>query len=286
MRSYFTYPIGTACLPNGFELNSYSENNIRRVYRHHHEFYELYFFLSGNAEFLVEDRAVLLAPNTLLLLPPGCSHSLRFLDEQSAYQRTVLWVLPELLARVSAEDWNEPLELHPPDASASAILQLLSLLNGEQERMEQDFSAFAGHDTVYADYIRLLFVQLLRLREQSGRASAFLRRAQTYLSAHLQEDLRAETVAAALHMGKAHLMRRFHAESGVPMHQYIVKLRLQRARRLLANGIGAGECALQAGFSDYTTFYKAFLREYGLSPSRFRDGFRVTSSVADRNPND
>ena len=50
MRSYFTYPIGTACLPNGFELNSYAENNIRRVYRHHHEFYELYFFLSGNAE--------------------------------------------------------------------------------------------------------------------------------------------------------------------------------------------------------------------------------------------
>ncbi|HQQ41316.1 MAG TPA: hypothetical protein PLR57_07385, partial [Clostridia bacterium] len=35
-----TYPIGSACLPRGFELNSLSVHNIRRVYRHHHDFYE------------------------------------------------------------------------------------------------------------------------------------------------------------------------------------------------------------------------------------------------------
>lgn len=282
MRSYFTYPIGTACLPNGFELNSFCENNIRRVYRHHHEFYELYFFLNGEAEFLIEDRAVPLCPNTLLLLPPGCMHSLRFLDDASAYQRTVLWILPDLLARVSGEDWSEPLELRLPEPESAVFRSLLALLNEEQDHLERDFSAYEGRDTVYADYLRLLFIQLVRQREQGGGSSAFLRRTQAYLNAHLREDLRAETIAAALHMGKTHLMRRFHAESGVSLHQYIVKLRLQRARRLLANGTGAGECAAQAGFAEYTTFYKAFFREYGLSPSRFQDGFRVTSSVENK----
>ena len=278
MRSYFTYPIYASCLPNGFELNSFAANNIRRVFRHHHEFYELYFFLSGHAEFLLQDRAVDLQKNTLLLIPPDYSHSLRFLDEDSVYQRTVLWIQPELLAGVSGEDWSEPLELRLSEADGVTIGQLLSLLDGEQTKLEHDFSAFEGRDTVCADYIRLIFTQITRLRERSGNASAFLRRVQTYLSAHLLDDLRAETIAAALHMGKTHLMRRFHAEAGVTLHQYIVKLRLQRARRLLAQGVGAGDSAAQSGFSDYTTFYKAFVRAYGLSPSSFGEGFQIAST--------
>lgn len=278
MRSYFTYPIHSTCLQNGFELNSFAANNIRRVYRHHHEFYELYLFLNGHAEFLLQERAVSLSRNTLLLIPPGCSHSLRFLDEDSVYQRTVLWIQPELLSSVSAEDWSDPLELRLSEPDGAIIGQLLSLLNGEQDRLERDLSEFEGRDIVFADYIRLIFIYLVRLRDQSGSANAFLRRTQAYLNAHLAGDLRAETIAAALHMGKTHLMRRFHAESGVSLHQYIVKLRLQRARRLLARGVSAGESAVQAGFSDYTTFYKAFVRAYGLSPSRFVEGFQIASS--------
>ena len=281
MRNYFTYPIYASCLPNGFELNSFAANNIRRVYRHHHEFYELYFFLSGHAEFLLQDRVIALHNNTLLLIPPGYSHSLRFLDEDSVYQRSVLWIQPELLAGVSGEDWSEPLELRLSSADGVTIGQLLSLLDGEQTKLERDLSAFVGRDTVCADYIRLIFTQITRLRERSGNANAFLRRVQAYLSAHLSEDLRAETIAAALHMGKTHLMRRFHAESGVTLHQYIVKLRLQRARRLLSQGVGAGESAAQSGFSDYTTFYKAFVRTYGLSPSSFGEGFQIASTTGE-----
>ncbi len=275
MRSYFTYPIGASCLPGGFELNSFAENNIRRVYRHRHEFFELYLFLSGQAEFLIEERVVPLKQNTLLLLPPDCSHSLRFLDETSAYQRTVLWVSPELMMRVSDEDWGEPLELQLTEAEGVIIGNLLFLLSVEQDRLERDFSDFAGRDSVYSDYIRLIFTQLSRIRIQGGGTSAFLRRVEAYIGAHLSGDLRADAIAGALHIGKSHLMRRFHAESGISLHQYIVKLRLQRARRLLARGVSAGDCAAQTGFSDYTTFYKAFAREYGFSPSRFCEGFRT-----------
>ena len=75
MRNYFSYPVGAGCLTNGFELNAFSESNIPRVYRHSHEFFELYLFLCGNAEFSIEERAVALTPYTLLLLPPGTAHA-------------------------------------------------------------------------------------------------------------------------------------------------------------------------------------------------------------------
>ncbi len=284
MRRYLTYPIGTACLPTGFELNSFSENNIRRVYRHHHDFYEMYLFLNGHAEFLIEERTVTLQRHTLLLVPPGYSHSLRFLDDESVYQRTVLWVVPELLNRISDGTWSEPVELHLSESDGATIEQLLSLLDDEQELLERDFSGFEGRDTVYADYIRLIFVHLMRLREHGGNTSAFLRNVKAYIDMRLTGDLRADTIAGALHTGKTHLMRRFHAESGVSLHQYILKLRLQHARRLLTRGSGAGESAAQSGFSEYTTFYKAFIREYGLSPSSFCEGFHIAQVDTNATP--
>lgn len=281
MRQYLTYPISTACLPRGFELNSFTEHNIRRVYQHHHDFYELYLFLSGRAEFLVENSVVSLGRYTLILIPPGYLHSLRFLDDESDYQRTVLWVVPDLIGRVTDGAWSEPLEVHLSDADGTVIERLLSLLDEEQTRLERDFSDFEGCETVYAEYIRLIFIHIMRLRERSGGTSAFLRSAKAYIDAHLAGDLRAETIASSLHMGKTHLMRRFHAESGISLHQYVLKLRLQRARRLLSRGVGAVESANQSGFSDYTTFYKAFLREYGLTPSVYCAGFRITQNEVD-----
>ncbi|HWQ06098.1 MAG TPA: AraC family transcriptional regulator [Feifaniaceae bacterium] len=276
MRNYFAYPVSASCLPNGFELNAFSENNIQRVYSHHHEFYELYLFLCGSAEFLIEGQATPLEPYTLLLIPPGRTHSLRFLESGSVYRRTVLWLSPELFCRLAPERWENPLELRLGDEDGADIERLLQLLEGEQSRLERDFSDFAGKETLFADYIRLMLVLIARLSTGGAADSAFLGRAQGYIEAHLMDDLSADAVARALHMGKSHLMRRFAREAGVSLHQYILKLRLQRAKRLLSRGVPAGEAASGAGFLDYTTFYKAFLREYGLSPSRFLGGFSVS----------
>lgn len=282
MRNYFTYPIGAACLPNGFELNSFGEHNIQRVYSHRHEFYELYLFLAGHAEFLIGEQTVALKPRTLLLLPPNTVHSLRFLDGESVYQRTVLWVSPALFERSSPEVWDTPQEVMLSGPDGAAVEGLLTLLDAEQSRMERDFSDYEGRETVYADYIRLILTHLCRLRDRAIPASPFLRRVQGYIEAHLAGDLSAGAIARALHVGKSHLMRRFREEAGVSLHQYILKLRLLRARRLLSRGGTAAESADAAGFFDYTTFYKAFIREYGMTPSRFRDEFRIASSAQEQ----
>lgn len=278
MRNYFSYPVGAGCLTNGFELNAFSESNIPRVYRHSHEFFELYLFLRGNAEFSIEERAVALAPYTLLLLPPGTAHSLRFLSEGEVYRRTVLWLAPDVLRRLAPAPLDAPLELRLNESDGADLERLLALLEGEQTRLERDFSAFEGRETVYADYIRLILTLVCRLRCGAAQETPFLRRAQGYVEAHLQDDLSAETVARALHMGKSHLMRRFSAEAGVPLHRYVLKLRLQKAKRLLSRGAGAQQAAGGAGFTEYTTFYKAFLREYGISPARYREGFSLTDA--------
>jgi AraC-like DNA-binding protein len=53
---------------------------------------------------------------------------------------------------------------------------------------------------------------------------------------------------------------------GISLHQYIIKKRLALSRDALVNGKKPSEVFKEYGFSDYSVFYRAFVKEYGMSP--------------------
>ena len=64
---------------------------------HHHDFYEVYFFLGGKVEYRVEGRIYQLKPGDLLLISPMELHQLIVKESNSAYDRFVLWIDKEYL---------------------------------------------------------------------------------------------------------------------------------------------------------------------------------------------
>ncbi|HEX9941162.1 MAG TPA: AraC family transcriptional regulator [Thermoanaerobaculia bacterium] len=78
-------------------------------------------------------------------------------------------------------------------------------------------------------------------------------------------------LAKAVHCSPFHLARTFRNEVGLPIHQYLLRLRLSLAlERLGERGVGLGALALDLGFSSHGHFTTAFQRAFGLSPSAFR----------------
>ena len=63
---------------------------------HCHDVYEVYYMISGNAEYLLEGRTYTPRPGSLIIIPPGCFHGLRVLDSDE-YNRIRLHFAPELL---------------------------------------------------------------------------------------------------------------------------------------------------------------------------------------------
>ncbi len=57
---------------------------------------------------------------------------------------------------------------------------------------------------------------------------------------------------------------------GVSFYQYVIRRRLSAAKNLIQAGAGMEEAAEQAGYSDYSTFFRAFKREYGISPLHYK----------------
>ena len=98
-----------------------------------------------------------------------------------------------------------------------------------------------------------------------------------YIDEHLSEDLSLERLAAELFVSKYHIAHVFKDEIGMSIHQYISKKRLARCREALLGDVPVTKVYLLFGFHDYSSFYRAFKKEYGISPKDFKELHTVTS---------
>jgi len=96
-----------------------------------------------------------------------------------------------------------------------------------------------------------------------------------WLDDHAAEPIVLADVAAQADLSPFHFLRLFARVVGVTPHQYLVRARLRRAARLLADGDRSiSDVALDVGFADLSNFVRTFHRAAGVSPRRFRQAAR------------
>lgn len=92
------------------------------------------------------------------------------------------------------------------------------------------------------------------------------------LAARWRDKLCLRDIAAAVYASPYFLCRVFHAQTGLTLHQYVLRLRLLYALECLAEQPRQDltALALDLGFSTHSQFTTAFRRHFGLPPSRLR----------------
>ena len=93
----------------------------------------------------------------------------------------------------------------------------------------------------------------------------------TYIEEHLEEDLSLQKLAEEFFVSKYHIAHIFKDNLGLSIHQYITKKRLALCREAILGQMSITEAYHTFGFGDYSSFYRAFKKEYGISPKDFRD---------------
>ena len=88
---------------------------------------------------------------------------------------------------------------------------------------------------------------------------------------HLEEDLSLDRLAGEFFVSKYHIAHLFKDNMGMPIHQYILKKRLEACKEAIRNSAKISEVYFMFGFKDYSGFYKAFKKEYGISPKEWQD---------------
>ncbi len=118
------------------------------------------------------------------------------------------------------------------------------------------------------------------LREDPPRARA-IRQAQEYLVASMNGNPSLQDLATATGTNKFVLLRYFKKEFGIGPHRYLVRLRVERARYLLARGRPPIEVAATVGFADQGHLGRHFVRIVGVTPGEYAKRSRSGSSSSD-----
>lgn len=218
-------------------------------------------------------------PGGLFMLPGGMDFSVQLeggLESLHVYLRDA--VLREVAADLARGD-PARVELVPRLGDRDPLIEHLAL--GIREALtDPDPSA-----AVYADQLaRTLGARLLRAHSNSvlqpaapprgGLTRAQLARTVDIMEAGIAGPLSLPEIAAAAGLSPAHFARRFKASLGVAPHQHLLRLRLERAKRLLRDtDRSVAQVAFECGFSHQEHMTRFFGRRLGTTPAAFR---RVT----------
>jgi AraC family transcriptional regulator len=98
-----------------------------------------------------------------------------------------------------------------------------------------------------------------------------LRRSIEFIHENLQADISLSEIAAVANMSKYHFAKSFRRAVGIAPHKYLVKLRIEKARDLLASGdLSIEEVANRVGYADKGHFSAQFVKVVGSTPHRYR----------------
>ena len=113
---------------------------------------------------------------------------------------------------------------------------------------------------------------------QKGHQNEKIRRILAYIEENLSGDLSISSLAVAFFMSPDYLMHLFKAETGMTAASYITTKRLQKARHLMQEGRALTEICYDCGFTNYSTFYRAWKNHYHTSP---KEGIRAFPDTFD-----
>ena len=101
-----------------------------------------------------------------------------------------------------------------------------------------------------------------------------------YISAHINDNLRLEQLAALVGMTPTAFSRYFKLRTGKNLSEYIIDIRLgMAARQLVDTAESVSEICWSCGFNTLSNFNRLFRKRKGCSPTEFREKYQKTKVI-------
>lgn len=266
------------------EFFHYQDIRFGKVHPHIHFHYEFYFFLNGTTKYVVDYQEFNLVKGDFLIIPPHLLHfpEVRLTDSDRPYERFVIWVSPYYYDSIRKRDdsldymWKEinqkkSWHIRPDIENFQKILEILTVMMDES--VKQDLS--------YKIAIESLFTQLLVvINRVIQNKTSLVKHNSTkdlysqiinYIHNHVKENITLWQLSNEFFVSRSYISKVFRQHLGMSVHQYIIKLKLDRILYESAQGRPVSVVSYEYGFNNYSSFYRQCKKEFGVSPRELKN---------------
>lgn len=251
-------------------------NTVR--YHHWHQCLEVLYVEEGFGVVIVDNRQYTMRPGRLFFFPPFTLHKV-MVDEQAqdGYRRTIIHVDQHAVLKLLRDFPHNQRRLQRLCArGGAAVVMDAAPIHPHIDHLFSDYARMAAQARLNAEQVACLLLTLLNMlpEEQEKMPEArtgIATPVMFWLEENYQQKFSLSQLAEDLGKSRSYLSRRFHFETGEPIHQYLNTLRLRKACELLLHSTRSiRDIALESGFSDVTYFISAFKKGIGETPLRYR----------------
>ena len=251
---------------------------------HLHDYLELFFYVSGDADFILDDTYLHLHPGDVIVAPENVLHR-PIIKSEAVYERFYIGLpsgafsymdgVPSPLSFARAGEFV----IRPDAQGRERILRYLYAM--ESMIQERESGASEGDNTVriYAELLRLLHTlgkvaegAILSREEQRLESDlpSLISRALPYVDDHIAELGSVEELAERLGVTPSYLSDLFSRSMKVPLKQYMTTKKIALAKSLLSAGESVTDTAFACGFCTVSHFIVVFKRVTGTTPSSYQ----------------
>jgi AraC-like DNA-binding protein/mannose-6-phosphate isomerase-like protein (cupin superfamily) len=263
-----------------FDLFHGFDNHPINVEYHNHDFYEVFFFISGKVKYIIEGKTYNLKPNDILLTNNKELHK-PLIENGVNYERIVIWLNPAFVKTLENTESNLTLCFEDLSKRHYNLLRpninLFHKIKNIYENLENSYNSNDYGDTLLRKiYITELLIYLNKAYYDTSKEieidiehNSKISDVVHYINENICEDLSLDTLSQKFYISKYHLSRQFKQYVGFTLHQYISKKRLIIAKLSLHNSGSIDSAYVDSGFNNYQNFIKAFKDEFGFSPKKY-----------------
>lgn len=248
---------------------------------HYHDFHKILILLSGDVTYCIEGRTYELQPDDIVLVNAGEVHKPSIASD-SPYERIIIYISPDFINEYRENQNDLGLCFHEAHEKQSHVLRVHAKRNGklknalyelDRSLSDDDYACTLHHKLLFLEFmIQLNRAALHNSIEFIGNSASNEKIISilNYLNGHLTDDISIEFLSERFYLSRYYLMHTFKEQTGYTIGSYLSTKRLLLARELVISGMPITDVCYACGFKNYSTFSRAYKKNFGESPRDLR----------------
>lgn len=265
---------------NDYFVREFKFINIKTKRINSNKYYKILFVFSGDCHISMSKKSQKCGTDNIILISPN-----NFIDiESKSKQPLVIYELSittELLDKLSDEETNltksfntVPFECAVIDTNTETNMLTKNILKKLAYLEEKNYE-FANNLYIKS-MLSIILVLVLRCciyaepKQKMKINKPFLvDDIFAYINNHITEEISLDILEKEFYVSKFHISREFKKTTGLTLHRYIVKAKLDLSKKLIAEGMSIVDVANICGIGSYNNLFRAFKKEFGITPKEY-----------------